>query len=81
MTVNLFGRSSSYERSLGHITKAFGADAVWAFRPTREGNTIVLALREPQHPDRAKLAERAETIETRWQLPARKWLRVFKPVA
>jgi spermidine synthase len=81
MTVNLFGRSSSYERSLERIKNAFGAEAVWAFRPTREGNTIVLALREPQRLDRAKLAERAETIETRWQLPARKWLRVFKPVA
>jgi spermidine synthase len=80
MTVNLFGRSSSYSRSLARIVAAFGADAVWAFRPTREGNTIVLALRQPQHPQRAQLAERAETIETRWGLPARKWLRVFKPV-
>jgi spermidine synthase len=81
MTVNLFGRSSSYEQSLGRIVSAFGADAVWAFKPTREGNTIVLALREPQHPSRAVLAERAETIQTRWGLPAPKWLRVFKPVA
>lgn len=81
MTVNLFGRSSSFERSLEHICAAFGEDAVWAFRPTREGNTVVLALREPQHPTREQLAVRAETIETRWGLPARKWLRVFKPVA
>jgi spermidine synthase len=81
MTVNLFGRSSSYEQSLGRIVSAFGADAVWAFKPTREGNTIVLALREPQHPSRAVLAERAETIQTRWGLPAPKWLRVFKPAA
>ena len=79
MTVNLFGRSSSYAKSLEKITSAFGAGAVWAFRPTREGNTIVLALRECQRPTRAQLAERAETIETRWGLPARKWLRVFKP--
>jgi spermidine synthase len=80
MTVNLFGRSSSYERSLGHIARAFGEDAVWAFRPTREGNTVVLALREPREPVRGELAERAETIETRWGLPARKWLRGLKPV-
>jgi spermidine synthase len=79
MTVNLFGRSSSYERSLAHIRAAFGDEAVWAFRPTREGNTIVLALREAVHPVRGELAARAETIETRWGLPARKWLRVFKP--
>ncbi len=79
MTVNLFGRSSSYEQSLRKIAAAFGADAVWAFRPTREGNTIVLAHRAPQQPARALLAERAETIQTRWALPARKWLRVFQP--
>ena len=80
MTVNLFGRSSSYAQSLDKISAAFGPAAVWAFRPTREGNTVVLALRTPVKVLRATLAERAETIETRWSLPARKWLRVFKPV-
>ena len=79
MTVNLFGRSSDYARSLQKIVAAFGPGCVWAFRPTREGNTIVLALRTPQDPSRTVLAERAQTIETRWALPARKWLRVFKP--
>jgi spermidine synthase len=78
MTVNLFGRSSSYERSLERIRATFGADAVWAFKPTREGNTVVVALREPQAPARGKLAERADMIESRWGLPARKWLRVFR---
>ncbi|MEP6791764.1 MAG: spermidine synthase [Ramlibacter sp.] len=80
MTVNLFGRSSSYGQSLAKISAAFGVDAVWAFKPTREGNTIVLALRTPQRPALTALAERAETIQTRWGLPASKWLRVFKPV-
>lgn len=79
MTVNLFGRQSSYERSLGHIVAAFGAEAAWAFRPTREGNTVVLAQRTPGRPTRAQLAERAQTIQTRFGLPAPKWLRVFKP--
>ena len=77
--MNLFGRSSSYERSLRHIQSAFGIEAVWAFRPTREGNTVVLALRTPAHPDRPALAVRAEEVEARWGLPARKWLRVFRP--
>ncbi|TFZ07370.1 spermidine synthase [Ramlibacter henchirensis] len=80
MTVNLFGRSSSYERSLARICSAFGPDAVWSFRPTREGNTIVLALRTPQLPTRAELMERAYTIQQRWELPAVKWLRVLKSV-
>jgi spermidine synthase len=79
MTVNLFGRSSSYARSLQRIQAAFGAEAVWAFKPTREGNTVVLALREPAHPKRGDLSTRADDIESRWGLPARKWLRVFRP--
>ena len=79
MTVNLFGRDSSYERSLQKLVNVFGADAVWAFKPTREGNTVVLAQRTALHPTREQLAERAEAIQTRWGLPATKWARVFKP--
>ncbi|TXI71395.1 MAG: spermidine synthase [Limnohabitans sp.] len=80
MTVNLFGRSSSYEASLQKISAAFGEEAVWAFKPTREGNTIVLAQRTPSRPKREQLLETAEAIEASWGLPAPKWLRVFKPV-
>jgi spermidine synthase len=80
MTVNLFGRDSSYERSVSKMAAAFGADALWAFRPTREGNTVVLAQRQAGRPERGLLAERAESIQTRWNLPAVKWLRAFKPV-
>ena len=80
MTVNLFGRDSSYELSLEKIAEVFGPQAVWAFRPTREGNTVVLAQREPSRPDRAALLLRADEIESRWGLPAKKWLRLFKPV-
>ncbi len=80
MTVNLFGRSASYERSLGHITEAFGARSVWAFKPTREGNTVVLAQRTPVRASRALLQQRADTVQARWGLPASKWLRVFKAI-
>ena len=80
MTVNLLGRSSSYEESLRKMEAAFGADAVWAFKPTREGNTVVLAQRSPTRPSRADLQARAEMIQSRWPLPAVKWLKVFKPV-
>ena len=80
MTVNLFGRASSFERSLQKIAAAFGERALWAFKPTREGNTVVLAQREPGRPGRTLLAERAESIHTRWQLPAPKWLRAFRPL-
>ena len=80
MTVNLFGRSSSYQSSVEKISEAFGADAVWAFKPTREGNTIVLAQRTPSRLKRDALLARAEVIQTKWGLPATKWLRVFKPI-
>ena len=78
MTVNLFGRSSSFLSSVEKIAAAFGAGAVWAFKPTREGNTIVLAQRTATAPKREALMARAEVIQAKWGLPATKWLRVFK---
>ena len=81
MTVNLFGRNSSYAQSLAKIADVFGPQAVWAFTPTREGNTVVLAQREPARPDRTALLQRADEISSNWGLPAKKWLRLFRPVA
>jgi hypothetical protein len=80
MTVNLFGRASSFARSVEKISAAFGADAVWAFKPTREGNTVVLAQHTPVRPKRDVLDARADIILARWGLPAPKWVRVFKPL-
>ncbi len=79
MTVNLFGRASSFTRSVEKIAAAFGKEAVWAFKPTREGNTVVLAQHTPSRPKREVLMARAAVIEARWGLPADKWVRVFKP--
>jgi spermidine synthase len=78
MTVNLFGRDASFERSAGRIAAAFGPQAVRTLRPTKEGNTIVLAAKNLTFPDRDTLAARAENIETRFALPARKWLRMIR---
>jgi spermidine synthase len=80
MTVNLFGRSSSFQRSVDRMAQAFGADALWAFKATREGNTVVLAQRTASRPHRDVLRERADAIAAQWGLPADKWVRVFKPV-
>jgi spermidine synthase len=80
MTVNLFGRSSSYAESVEKICAAFGEDAVWAFKPTREGNAIVLAQRTASRPSRDALLQTATAIEDKWSLPAPKWLKVFKPL-
>lgn len=81
MTVNLFGRSSSFDRSVTNMTAAFGLDAIWTFKATREGNTVVLAQRTPTRPTRAVLLERSDAIQRQWGLPAAKWLRGFKPVS
>ncbi len=80
MTVNLFGRSSSFQNSVDQIAVAFGMDAIWAFKSTREGNTVVMAQRTSSRPNRKLLMERAETIARDWGLPADKWVRGFKPV-
>jgi spermidine synthase len=82
MSVNLFGRDASFETSIARIALAFGADQVWSLRPTREGNTVVVAGRGVVVPEREALTLRAATIEDRHGalgLPARKWLRMVRP--
>ena len=79
MTVNLFGRDASFERSAALIAAAFGTDQVWQLAPTREGNTVVVAARGVVVPDRDTLTARAESIQSRFGLPARKWLRLVRP--
>lgn len=81
LTVNLFGRSSSYLQSVDKLAGAFGREAIWAFKATREGNTVVLAQRLPSRPSRAVLSARAEIIQAQWGLPALQWVRVLKPVS
>ncbi len=84
MSVNLFGRDARFEFSLSQIAAAFGASQVCRLRATREGNSVVLAGRDVVQPDRATLLERAATIEARyggWGLPARKWLRMLRPLS
>jgi spermidine synthase len=80
MTVNLYGRDSSLEVSMQRIAKAFGNTALWAFKPTSAGNTIVLAFRTPREWDKNKLLSQAKEIQTRWPLPATKWLKALTPV-
>jgi spermidine synthase len=80
MAVNLFGRDNSYKVSLEKIKTVFGADCVWAFQPTREGNTVVLAFRTAPRVDPDVLLLRADSIESKWRLPAKKWLKALKPI-
>ncbi len=82
MSVNLFGRHASFRDSIARIAAAFGSRQVWSLRPTREGNTVVVAGRQVVVPGRDELTARAEAIEARFGalgLPARKWLRMVRP--
>jgi spermidine synthase len=78
-SINLFGRASSFAASAARIAAAFGRDQVWTLRPTREGNTVVIAARGVVVPGREALSARAAEIERSCGLPARKWLRLVAP--
>ncbi|MFT3665174.1 spermidine synthase [Piscinibacter sp.] len=80
MSVNLFGRHASFARSARRIAAAFDGGSVVSLQPTREGNTVVLALKRAGLPEREELAARAQQLDTRYGLPARKWLRMIRPL-
>jgi spermidine synthase len=80
MSVNLFGRSSSFDRSVKKMSAAFGKDAMWTFQPTREGNTVVLAQRTASRPAKAVLEARADVIAAQWGLPAKTWVKGLRPL-
>jgi spermidine synthase len=80
MTVNLFGRHASFAESAARIAAVFGLDQCWSLRPTREGNTVLVAARNAVVPERDELLRRADSIEARFGLPARKWLRMVRPL-
>jgi spermidine synthase len=79
-SVNLFGRDASFARSAARIAAAFGRASVLQLQPTREGNTVVAAVKGAPLPDRETLAARAHNVEARFGLPARKWLRLIRPL-
>ena len=81
MSVNLFGRDASFERSAKRIGAAFGEGRTAMLKPTTEGNTIVLAWKGFDMPEREVLVQRAETLQTRWKLPARKWVKLLSTFA
>lgn len=82
MAVNLFGRDHRFDTSLSRIVEAFGADQVWHIRPTREGNTVVVAGRGVVVPGREALKSRAMALEHRFLklgLRATQWLHMVRP--
>lgn len=83
MSVNLFGRNTSFAVSAGRIQAAFGVGRVAMLKPTREGNSIVLACKGMDPPEPAELSRRATALQTRFaraDLPARRWLPLLQPL-
>ena len=80
MTVNIFGKNSNIGESLQRIVSVFGVKSVWAFKPTKAGNTIVLAFKKPQTFEATNLLSQAKIVEARWPLPATKWIKKLSPV-
>ncbi|MFM2052325.1 MAG: hypothetical protein RL456_362 [Pseudomonadota bacterium] len=82
MTVNLFGRRASFERSARRIAAAFEPEGgeVRMLAPTDEGNTIVLAVRRGRLPDEATLRARAQAVRERCGLRAERWLGLLGPL-
>lgn len=85
MTVNLFGRDASFERSAKSVAKAFGQTAdsqnVFSMQPTKEGNTVLVGMKGMSLPERDVLVARAENIKALYKLPAPKWVKMIRPVA
>jgi spermidine synthase len=89
MTVNLFGRKSSFARSAARIAAVFGAPHCAQVSPTAEGNTIAIARRAEAGESglswidaegSTTVADRAAQITQLYKLPAARWLRLLKPL-
>jgi len=77
MVVNLFGKDSHFDKSLSKIKEIFEGGSVWCFKPTKEGNTVVMAQKACIEISKESLMERSEVIRSRYGLPAHKWLKVL----
>lgn len=81
LVVNLFGRNASFTRSARRIEAAFAPGGqVRMLKPTEEGNTIVVAVKNGPLPDDAALRERADWVATRCKLKAVRWLGLLGPL-
>ena len=58
-------------RRLDGLAAAFGEAQVWSLRPTKEGNTVVVALRHATMPDRARaMGSKGVSRLAQWVWPA-----------
>ncbi|MFD4839216.1 spermidine synthase [Achromobacter sp. NPDC058515] len=77
VAVNLFGRHESFGKNIDNLSKAFD-DRVVLLPEVDAGNQIVLAFSGPRlEISPAELLARAEVVEAKYGLPARRWARAL----
>jgi len=77
LSVNLFGRHESFPRNIANLSEAFDARLL-TLPDIAEGNRIVLAFSGTPHTlGFEELLARAEAIETRYGLPAKRWVKAL----
>jgi len=77
MSVNLFGEHESFPRNMANLGSAFDGRLLM-LPEIDEGNRIVLAFCGPPLIVTAEqLLERAQDLESRYRLPARRWARAL----
>lgn len=77
LTVNLFGEHESFPRNLHHLDLAFDG-RVMVLPEIDAGNRIALCFAgEPFACEPDQLLDRAETVEAKYGLPARRWARAL----
>ncbi|EFF74199.1 MULTISPECIES: hypothetical protein [Achromobacter] len=77
VAVNLFGRHESFGKNIDNLSKAFD-DRVVLLPEVDAGNQIVLAFSGPRLAvTPADLLARAEVVESKYGLPARRWARAL----
>lgn len=77
LSVNLFGQHESFDRNIENLRQAFD-DRLVLLPEIDAGNQIVLAFSGPPLAvTPAQLLARAETVESQYGLPARRWARAL----
>jgi spermidine synthase len=75
MSVNLFGAHASFARNIRNISQAFDG-RILTLPQIDAGNQVVLAFKGPPiEVGVEQLLARAEVVESKYGLPARKWVR------
>lgn len=78
MSINLFGRDQQFERTLKTLGHVFGPKMVSYFKPTREGNAIVLCGKTEGLVKPPVLEQRMQDLQAIWGIRTAPWSRALR---